>query len=112
MGSGDYQRMTLKLRVQDLDVFKALSEDDQAAVIKEYKKGYHALLLYGKLFVFIIAVMGAEYLNGELKSLFWVYRYLVYAVLGYFFFMIVDLIELNFVAGKVIKDLARDLHDY
>lgn len=101
----------MKLKIQELDVFKVLSEDDQAAVIEEYKKGYHALLFHGKLIVVFIAVLVMEYLNRELKSLAWMYRFLIYAVLGYLFFIVIDLIEINLVAKKVIKDLAEGLHD-
>ncbi|MBI5591689.1 MAG: hypothetical protein HY881_14540 [Deltaproteobacteria bacterium] len=101
--------MKVKMRIQELDIFNALSEEDQAAVLQEYKKGYHALLFHGRLIVVFIAVLSMEYLNRELNGLAWMYRFPIYAVLSYLFFIIVDFIEINLVANKVISNLAKDL---
>lgn len=50
-----------------------------------------------------------EHLNGFTIDQPWIYRFIVYAALGYIFSFLINFIELNCVAKKVIRDLIRDI---
>jgi uncharacterized integral membrane protein len=99
----------MKYNIEEIEELKVLSEKDRKHVIGEYKKGYYFLLFYGKFIVIIVMVLSLEYLNGFTRSLPWIYRTIVYAVLGYLFSFFINFIELNFVAKKVIRDLVNDI---
>ena len=99
----------MKRKIEDLEEFKALSDIDKAILIKEYQKGYHFLLFYGKFFVIILMVLSLEYRTGPTKNLPWVHRYLIYGAMGYLFSIIINLIEINIVAKKVIQDLVKGI---
>lgn len=101
--------MPIKCNIEEIEELIVLSEKDRKHVIEEYKKGYHFLLFYGKFVVIILMVLSLEYLNGFTRSLPWIHRTIVYAVLGYLFSFLINFIELNFVAKKVIRDLIKDI---
>jgi hypothetical protein len=99
----------MKLKIEEIEELKALSEKDREHVIGEYKKGYHFLLIYGKFMIIVFMVLSLEYLNEFTIRLSWIYRTISYAALGYLFFFFINFIELNFVAKKVIRDLIKDI---
>lgn len=92
--------------IKEFDELKHLSKQEQDIVLKEYKKGYHFLLFYGKILIIILVVVLSEYL----KFLPLGYRIAVYAIAGYWFSVFIDIIELNFISRKVIIDLIHDIH--
>jgi hypothetical protein len=100
---------SIKYNIEEIEELRVRSEKDRKQVIEEYKKGYHFLLFYGKVLIIILMVLSLEYLNGFTRSLPWINRTLVYAALGYLFFFLINFIELNFVAKKVIRDLIKDI---
>lgn len=102
-------KLSMKFEIEEIEELKVLSEKDRKHIIEEYKKGYHFLLFYGKFVVIILMVLSLEYLNGFTRSLPWIYRYIVYAALGYLFSIFINFIELNFIAKKVVRDLIRDI---
>lgn len=99
----------MKCNIEEIEELRVLSEKDRKHLIEEYKKGYHFLLFYEKFFGIIGMVLLLEYLNGFTKSLPWLYRALMYGALGYLFSFAINYIEIHFIAGKVIRDLIKDL---
>lgn len=99
----------IKSKITEIEELKVLSEKDRKLVIKKYKKGHHFLLFYGKFVIIILIALSLEHLNGFTTSLPWIYRYIVYAALGYLFSIFINFIELNFIAKKVVRDLIKDI---
>jgi hypothetical protein len=99
----------MKYKIEEYEEFRVLSENEKKHVIEEYKKGYHCLLFYGKFFIIILMVLSLEYLNGFTGSLPWIYRVIAYTALGYLFSILINFIEIKFIAKKVIRDLIKDI---
>ena len=102
-------RLSMKLEIEEIEELRVLSEKDRKHVVREYKKGYHFLLFYGKFIIITLMVLSLEYLNGFTISLPWIYRTIVYATLGYLFSIFINFIEFNYVAKKVIRDLIKEI---
>ncbi len=101
--------MTIKRRTNDLEELNSLSDEDRERILKEYKKGYHFLLFYGKLIVFFLMAVTGHYMVPAIKELNWAYRTIIYLSAGYFIFYAIKIIEINIVAKKVLHDLIRDM---
>jgi hypothetical protein len=101
----------IKLRIDDLEEMNAISGKDREYILKEYKKGYHFLLFYGKFLVFILLAIASYYMVPAIKELHWAYKVTIYLAAGYLFSYGFKVTEINILAKKVLRDLIKDMMD-
>lgn len=99
----------MKMKLQDLDEIKNLSQQERDLVLQEYGKAYHFLLFYGKLFGWVLLILSLGYLVNLLKSIDWPFRFLILMVVSYPLSILLKIVEINIVAKRVIRDLLKDL---
>ena len=91
--------------IEEFEEIKQLSKQERTTVINAYKKEYHFPLFFVKIGFIILIVLLSEYL----KLLPLIYRVAIYTIAGYWFSVLVDIVELNFIRRKAIIDLSRDI---
>ena len=101
--------MQINFKIEDLKELEEIPHDLKERVIREYKKGYHFLLLYGKVLVVIVMVLLLEHMENLVKNLSWTHKIFIYSALGYLISLIIKIIEVNIIAKKVILDLIKEL---
>jgi hypothetical protein len=99
----------MKVKVQDLDEIKNLSKRERDLVLIEYRKAYHFLLFYGKLFGLPILILSMGYAVNLAKHIEWPFRLLIICVLSYFVSLMVKILEVNVIAKFAIRDLINDI---
>jgi hypothetical protein len=103
--------MTIESAIETFEEIRNLSDKDRAVIIENYKKGYHFLIFYGKFIVIGFLIVVTEFFGEALSSLAPVVRIGAYIVSGYLISAGINLIEINFISKKVIRDLIKDLHN-
>ena len=101
-------RMAIYLSINKIDELKRLPDSLKVQIINEYNKGYHFLLFYGKILVVIVMILSLEFMDCAINRIPWIYKVLIYAAFGYLIAFMIKIIEVNIIAKKVIRDLAKD----
>lgn len=101
----------MKLKIEDLDEIKNLSQHERHLVLEEYRKAYHFLLFYGKLIGLPILILSLGYVVNLIGFVDWPFKLLILISVSYPVSLLVKIIEVNVVAKKVIRDLLKDFRD-
>jgi len=101
----------MKMKIQDLEELSSLSKKDMDLVLQEYKKKYHFLLFYWDITRKICLILFLWYIMFSLNGMAFLYKICILVIMSYLISLLIDFIEVNFVAKKVITDLIRNIEE-
>jgi len=96
----------MKWKTEQLDLLAQLGKNEKEMVMQEYNRGWHFLLVFSKLSLFVV-IGGYLYLQS---TYFPDSTVVERAIVSLLFWGIANVFYVNFIAKKVIKDLIKDMN--